>query len=100
MIVIKRTLEYRVNKILEDYDITSIEFKNALERINRKLGGERYKKVLELLELKDSKQVISILLNNYYDKLYSHSIDENKNFMAIIESDDDDVIIKEIKSLC
>jgi tRNA 2-selenouridine synthase len=100
MIIIKRSEDYRIKKILEDYDINDIEFKNALERITKKLGGEKYKEILEMLESNQDEKVIKMLLNSYYDKLYNHSIDKNKNLVANIESDDDELIIQELRKLC
>lgn len=99
MVIIKRSENYRIKKILEDYDINDIEFKNALERITKKLGGERYKQILEMLENHQDEAVIRELLINYYDKLYSHSINKNKNIIKEIESDNDDVIIENLRSL-
>ncbi len=99
MVIIKRSENYRIRKILEDYDINDIEFKNSLERITKKLGGERYKQISEMLENHEDEAVIRELLINYYDKLYTHSISKNKNVIKEIESDDDDLIVSELKKL-
>jgi len=100
MVIIKRSENYRIEKILEDYDINDIRFKNSLERIAKKLGGEKYKEISEMLKTNQDKKVIKMLLNSYYDKMYSHSINKNINLIANIESDDDNEIIKEIIKLC
>ncbi len=99
MVIIKRSENYRIRKILEDYDINDIEFKNALDRITKKLGGERYKQISKMLENHEDEAVIRELLINYYDKLYNHSINKNKNIIKEIISDDDDLIINELKKL-
>jgi len=99
MVIIKRSESYRIRKILEDYDINDIEFKNSLNRITKKLGGERYKEISKMLEKHEDEAVVRELLINYYDKLYNHSINKNKNIIKEIESDDDELIVNELKEL-
>jgi tRNA 2-selenouridine synthase len=98
-IIIKRSDNYRIKKILDDYDIKDIAFKDALSRISKKLGGEKYKEISIMLENSQDEEVIRELLINYYDKLYNHSINKHKNIIKTIKSEDDNTIIDELIKL-
>lgn len=64
----------RVKRLLEDYGEADPEFLAAgLERIARRLGGERYQASLEALKEGDLAEVARLTLS-YYDRAYLHGL--------------------------
>ena len=63
------------------------ELKNAVLRIERRLGGQNLKLTLDALDNKDFAEVANITLN-YYDKTYTYGIDQRTEVEKIsIDSD-------------
>ncbi len=64
----------RVKHLLQEYGNADLEFLAAgLERISKRLGGERYKESLEALDRGDLAGVARLTLS-YYDRAYLHGL--------------------------
>jgi tRNA 2-selenouridine synthase len=89
----------RVEISMEDYGVNefpSETYLEALERIRKILGDERYKKLKELIKAKSYKEAVKELMINYYDKLYSRSIPEVEE---TIEAKNIDDAVMKLKSV-
>jgi tRNA 2-selenouridine synthase len=70
------TLERRIKNILVDYGtFPKQELADCTRKIERRLGNLRMKECLAALEENRMEDWVSLLLI-YYDKLYSHSLNE------------------------
>jgi tRNA 2-selenouridine synthase len=89
----------RVKISMEDYGVNefpSETYLEALERIRKILGDERYEKLKELIKAKSYKEAVKELMINYYDKLYSRSIPEVEE---TIEAKNIDDAVRKLKSV-
>lgn len=87
-IVIEVPKEERVKFLLEEYgEISTDKLVLAVEGIKRKLGGDRFKLVLEHLDNNDGVSAANQILH-YYDKRYREAIARKENLVvATIKSD-------------
>ena len=62
----------RVQRLIEEYGLPAYKegMADALLRIRKKLGGEKYLEISGYLERWELEPFMTELLNNYYDKLY------------------------------
>lgn len=112
VIFLESTLEERIENILEEYvvkgqkehfdllkdstlalDSWFKDMTSSMERVRAKLGGDRFKVVIDELKLAYDTQIktnnisrhrvwIELFLKNYYDPMYKHSIDKsNRNII-------------------
>jgi tRNA 2-selenouridine synthase len=85
-----QSVEERVQNILGDYvakipeERVMREARVALEAIKRRLGGEKFKELNELLEQKQFAKFTEVLLVDYYDKLYQFSRAPDDFYAAFI----------------
>ncbi|HET7580508.1 MAG TPA: tRNA 2-selenouridine(34) synthase MnmH [Bacillales bacterium] len=65
----------RVKSIYEEYEPEQHEkeFRDAVFRVEKRMGTEIRKDLMKAMEARDYFQVIAILLENYYDPRYQHS---------------------------
>ncbi|PLX07588.1 MAG: tRNA 2-selenouridine(34) synthase MnmH [Marinilabiliales bacterium] len=91
--------EQRAKHLIDDYDVEHLEpLANAINRISKRLGGEKTKKALEYLENHDFFNV-AILCLDYYDKYYYKGMmkrDSEKIIIVKHQSVDLDKIIKSL----
>ncbi|MFW5786774.1 MAG: tRNA 2-selenouridine(34) synthase MnmH [Halanaerobiales bacterium] len=97
-ILIKNSLEARINRIYHEYvdhlQKDKIQFLNKIiellssvkKHLIRETGKEGYNELVELVHKGKIREVIKILLTNYYDPLYNHS-DKSINYELIINND-------------
>ncbi len=88
VVVLNTQEEDRLRNIFEDYvlPLSSEQLIHSLSRIERALGGSRYKEVSEALKtalasekkLKNHERWITLLLHYYYDPAYSRSIEKQR----------------------
>ncbi|MBN2695830.1 tRNA 2-selenouridine(34) synthase MnmH [bacterium] len=95
-ILIELPFDERVKRVLKEYPPTHRFFKEALTQLKELLGGELFKKVLNLYDSGEYYSLISELLK-YYDKKYAHSIDAKKEQIVAKYSGSIDEIFKSIK---
>ncbi|MCK8827670.1 tRNA 2-selenouridine(34) synthase MnmH [Natroniella acetigena] len=98
-ILIKSSLESRVNQILTEYSASykkdkTTFIKRALESISvvkkyliKKAGKDDYQKLVNHCQAGELEKVVKILLTKYYDPLYKYSQDQLNGFSLIIEDD-------------
>ncbi|MBE6053047.1 MAG: tRNA 2-selenouridine(34) synthase MnmH [Clostridium sartagoforme] len=108
IVLLSSTLEERVENTLKEYVIEAqSEYNkvyndekalkewfsyiyNSMDRLKKRLGGDRFKKVLEELNFAYTNQLatgsidyhkywIELFLKDYYDPLYSYSLEKNKD---------------------
>ncbi len=90
--LVEASLQTRVMHIRQEYVVDALQeqaaevlathYQQALGRIQRRLGGKRYKQISELLadafnERRDHADWIEYLLTNYYDPMYEYQL-QNK----------------------
>ena len=81
--------EKRLEYLVETYGILDkVELCEAIQRIEKKLGGLEAKSAIAFLQENNIKECFSILLK-YYDKLYRKSLEKRENLKELL---------KEIKS--
>jgi tRNA 2-selenouridine synthase len=66
------SLQTRVTRLIEEYGIPEYreEMGEALLRIKKKLGGEKYKEIADYLDRWELEPFMAGLVNDYYDKVY------------------------------
>ncbi len=80
-VLLELPLEERVKISMEDYGVSRFPkevYLEALKRIRKLLGGEKYKEIKELIEKENYPKAVKELMVNYYDKLYSRSIPQTQ----------------------
>lgn len=76
--------EERLNYLVTTYgSFEKDKLKDAIERIQKRLGGLETKNALNFLAEKNIKECFSILLK-YYDKLYKKGLHNRKNFESLL----------------
>lgn len=89
-ILIKTSLENRINNLVNDY-ITSTscikdkELKEAINKLRKKMGGDKVNSLIEELDRKNYAMIAKELMINYYDPLYKYSIEKLDKYDKIIE---------------
>lgn len=101
LVVVEEPLERRVEWVVEDYVNSSLKqdpeiieqfskrLNNNLQRISRRLGGERYQHLQNVFEqaselyreqqsLEGYRQGIEVLLRDYYDPMYKYQLSQRK----------------------
>jgi len=100
-IKIEMSLNQRVQNILDDYFDTEEkieEVKEIIPKLAQKMGKKWVENLLEVFSKKDYKEVIKILLTEYYDPLYTHFHKHHSpSYDTIIITDDIDEAIDKIK---
>jgi len=100
VIMIKSPLENRIKRIIKEYGqkIDLKEILSLLPRIESKIGREKINLLKETLLKKDLETFVKILLENYYDPLYRHSL-KKLNYIAEIENLDTNTSAEKIKKI-
>ena len=92
-IFVEADIETRVNNIVDEYVVVPLQkgieknnllitYQAALKKINRRLGGNNYLNINDAMKKafssKDGRHQswVRLLLENYYDRLYKHKLDE------------------------
>lgn len=93
-ILIKASLESRVNRILHDYVFTNQNYLENVEDIEKRiinlsktLGEKTCGLLIELLKKRDYISVVKALLINYYDPLYEYSEKKLVGYEKVIFAD-------------
>ena len=85
-IYVELPLKERIRISMEDYEVDRFPpevYLEALSRIRKILGDEKFREIKELIEEKKYPEAVSELMVNYYDKLYARSTPEGiKPFRA------------------
>ena len=77
--------ENRLEYLVETYGILDkVELCEAIQRIEKKLGGLETKTAIALLQENNMKECFSILLK-YYDKLYKKSLEKRENLNKLLK---------------
>lgn len=101
LIILKSTQEQRIQNIFEEY-VSSSDFNLlhvSLLRIERKLGGVRFKEIENEMKLSFQKELrienhegwISLLLEYYYDPFYSRDL-AKQNEHILYEGDENEIL--------
>lgn len=76
---IEATIEQRLQHLVEEYgNFSANDLLNALEKISKRLGGERTKQAKKAIVENNKKEAIRIVLD-YYDRTYMYSLSKRKN---------------------
>lgn len=99
MIWIKASIETRIQRIIEDYPITSDEIRQKMEQIFRtltkRLGHATVEKLCYLLRTDKIDELVYILLTEYYDKRYGNMF-KKYDFRLEVSSENIDDAVKEL----
>ncbi|NVK27865.1 MAG: tRNA 2-selenouridine(34) synthase MnmH [Flavobacteriia bacterium] len=81
---LKVTTDQRARNLVEQYgEASADQFKSSFNSIKKRLGGLRFKEAIECVESGDLEKAATIALE-YYDKTYSHALNEAKEGGAAI----------------
>lgn len=92
---VEASMEYRIKNLVECY--TNKEDEKIIEKIkmiSKRIGKKKTEEMLKLLKEKKFEEVARILLEDYYDPLYSYTV--NKQEYAITIRPEEINIIKEL----
>lgn len=81
---VEASMEYRIKNLIECY--TNKEDEKIVEKIKmltRRLGKKKTEKMLELFEKKKYEEVARMLLEEYYDPLYAHTVNTQEYALVI-----------------
>lgn len=85
--------EMRAGHLVKNYaNYGNEELKSCVNKITRKLGGDRTKEALDSIDRGDFYQTAMITLH-YYDKAYMHSLEKNHDKFRVIKSGSVDPVI-------
>lgn len=88
-VLVKTTLENRVNVILKDYVdhlVTQDEkIKKSISHLRKRLGNKTVDLLLQKVEEQDYNYVIKYLIENYYDPLYKFSIEKYDHYDLVVD---------------
>ena len=89
-IKVVNTIEQRVERIYKEYcnNIDIDIFSSKLDRIVKYLGKKKVEELKLLLKQNKLKEFIKIILLDYYDKLYAHTVDTKKYEFEIKDKQD------------
>lgn len=94
--LIESSLSFRVETLYEMYIKSSFKDEeniiNSLKKLKKRIGNEKLEFLINLVKNNNYKEVIKILINQYYDPLYKYSIDKYE-YIDILNSDDIDKIV-------
>jgi len=82
-VILNLPLKERVKVSLQDYGVNKFEpevYIQALKRIEKILGGEKFKEIAGLIEDKRYEEAAKELMLSYYDKLYKLSTPKDAEF--------------------
>ncbi len=82
------SLETRVSRLIEEYGKPAYSdgMAEALSRISRKLGGQKYKEISGYLENWELEPFMASLLDSYYDRVYYNTKDWNADLTVSLEN--------------
>ena len=85
------SMETRIQRLIDEYGKEEYreEMADALLRIKKKLGGEKYSEISGYLESWDLHPFMKGLLENYYDKVYYKTRDWKEDRILLLENFDD-----------
>ena len=100
-ILITGSLNQRANVAVEEYlkdEENIIKIKEIALSLRQLISKENKEKIAKSIDNQDYHTAAKILLEFYYDPLYSHTL-KQKTFDAEINSDDIEHAVKELKKL-
>jgi len=101
-LLITRSIDLRAQEAIAQYhlqDLDMIQVKAITCNLPHIISNKRKQEICELLDQKQYQHAIKILLEEYYDPLYKHTL-EQFQFQAEINSDDEEKAITEILTFC
>lgn len=100
-IKIERAMEKRMTAAVEEYCSSEQyveEMRQITKRIHQKMSNKTKEAILISLDKKDYATAWKLLFTEYYDPLYSHSLDRLQ-YDGIINNDDEKKAVEEIKRI-
>mgnify|MGYP000891463869 FL=1 len=100
-ILLTASLENRVERLLQEYTPSlpaeNGEIKEALQSLQKYLGAKTVTHLLLLLKQANYQELIRLLCEKYYDRLYSESKPEETDFALTVDSSNPEQAAAEIK---
>jgi len=95
---ITRNLDLRAKEAVKEY-LTSEEiltkFKTITQNLDRLLSNKRKQEILQFIENQQYEDAVKILLTDYYDPLYNHTL-KKMNFSYEVNNDEEEKAVEEI----
>lgn len=98
-ILITRSIERRVEEAVKEYFSSEEKVRQIREitpKLSKVISSKKKEEVIRLIDQKQFHEVTKILLEDYYDILYAHTINRQK-YAFEVNNDDLDEAVKEIK---
>ncbi len=96
-VIVERSLEQRVELIMEQYAPGSPWFMEALSRLKRQLGDHQYRTLCNMIESGREREVVESLLTQYYDRCYQHAIGDKREIISVLSGSDHQIIEQLLK---
>ncbi len=100
-VLITRDINLRATEAVKEY-LTSEEilakFKTITQNLDRLLTNKRKQEIIQFIEQQQYEEAVKILLTDYYDPLYSHTL-KKTNFSFEVNNDDEERAIREINRI-
>ncbi|MGM5482145.1 MAG: tRNA 2-selenouridine(34) synthase MnmH [Nanobdellota archaeon] len=97
-VLVKASIESRIKVTVQEYfkPEWKEDIKEVIKKLRQKLGKDNTEKLLEQIDNNDVSSVAKILLRDYYDPLYEHTVN-NITYDFKVESDDEENCIQKLK---
>jgi len=99
-ILVHTNIETRISRLIAEYtdfnETHSTEIVASLRALTKRLGAEKISELLSDFDQGNLRNVVSILLTNYYDPLYGYDKLEKKNYSLAVNCNDLEVASIEI----
>ena len=92
IVVLMMDARLRMPRLIEEYSLLDAdELKASVNRISKRLGGDKAKEAINAIDAGDIAKAIEIVLQ-YYDKTYLYSLErKDKRNITIVETDTDNI---------
>lgn len=100
--LIESSLDSRVETLYEVYIKSNYKDEEhiikSLKNLKKRIGNKKLEYLIDLIKNKDYKEVIRILIYEYYDPIYKYSIDKYR-YLEVLNSDDIDNVVNLILNI-
>ena len=93
---VRRIVEIYASDFSENQSEKGKELRRALDRIEKRLDGLLYRKLVQLLDAGDLSEVTSLLLTHHYDKSYKHARSEGEYPVKVEIPSSDPTTLKQV----
>ena len=94
---VKRSMEKRIQTMVDEYfpEMNVEEIKKIVPKFRDVISNKKKQEIIEHIDNKNHTEAARMILEDYYDPLYEHTLNK-LNYSFEINSDDVDEAIKEL----